>query len=360
MKYEINPDIAQAKTLPADFYSDASAYRRAIDKVFAPSWQLAGDLDAILKPGFATPVTLLEGSLNEPLALVSDKEGKLRCLSNVCTHRGALLIEKPCTLNDIRCRYHGRRFSLDGTFQSMPEFKEVKNFPTESDHLARLPVFTWGKWIFTSAGQPKPAEQVFGDMMKRVAWLPLEKFVLHKELSRDYIVNAHWALYTENYLEGFHIPFVHPGLNQVIDYNKYTTELFRYSNVQIGIAKENEPAFDLPQGSPDHGKKVGGYYFWVFPNLMFNFYPWGASINIVKPLGPGKTLVSFLTYVADASRIGEGAGSGLDKVEMEDEAVVESVQRGVRSRFYRHGRYSVTRETGTHHFHRLISEFMNE
>jgi choline monooxygenase len=93
---------------------------------------------------------------------------------------------------------------------------------------------------------------------------------------------------------------------------------------------------------------------------MFNFYPWGASINMVKPLSHGKSLVSFLTYVADASRIGEGAGSGLDKVEMEDEAVVESVQRGVRSRFYRHGRYSVTRETGTHHFHRLISEFMNE
>jgi choline monooxygenase len=99
-------------------------------------------------------------------------------------------------------------------------------------------------------------------------------------------------------------------------------------------------------------------YLFIFPNTMFNFYPWGISINVVRPVTPTKTLVTFLTYLSDDTRMNEGAGADLHGVELEDEAVVESVQRGIRSRFYSHGRYSPTREQGTHHFHRLIAEFM--
>jgi choline monooxygenase len=92
---------------------------------------------------------------------------------------------------------------------------------------------------------------------------------------------------------------------------------------------------------------------------MFNFYPWGISVNIVRPVSASKTVVQFLTYVSDESLTETGAGADLHRVEMEDEAVVESVQKGIRSRFYSHGRYSPTREQGTHHFHRLIGEFMS-
>jgi choline monooxygenase len=193
-----------------------------------------------------------------------------------------------------------------------------------------------------------------------MSWFPIEKLKYRPDLSKTYSVRAHWALYCENYLEGFHIPFVHAGLNAAIDYGNYTTELFSLSNLQLGIAKEKEDCFDLPATSPDFGKKVAAYYFWVFPNMMFNFYPWGLSINIVKPLSLSQTRVEFLTYVLDESKLNAGVGSNLDKVEQEDEEVVENVQKGIYSRFYRHGRYSVTREQGTHHFHRLIAEFMNK
>jgi len=71
-----------------------------------------------------------------------------------------------------------------------------------------------------------------------------------------------------------------------------------------------------------------------------------------------RTRVSFRTFVQDPSKLDAGAGSGLDRVEAEDEAIVQAVQRGVRSRFYRHGRYSPTRERGVHHFHRLLCEFL--
>jgi choline monooxygenase len=240
----------------------------------------------------------------------------------------------------------------------MPEFKEVQNFPSTADHLTSLPLHQWGKWLFTSLAPAHPAEVFFREMEQRVGWLPFDQFQLRPDLCKDYTVEANWALYCENYLEGFHIPFVHAGLNSVIDYGSYTTELYRYASLQLGLAKEGETVFDLPPSSPDHGKRVGGYYFWVFPNLMFNFYPWGLSINVVKPVAVSRCVVSFVTYVWDESKLRQGAGADLHQVEMEDEDVVQQVQKGIRSRFYTHGRYSVTREQGTHHFHRLLAEFM--
>ncbi|MBL0744952.1 aromatic ring-hydroxylating oxygenase subunit alpha [Chryseolinea lacunae] len=357
--FDVNPDIAFAKTIATDFYLNPSYYELSKEKIFAATWQLVGDTDQVKEPGWVTPVSLLEKYIDEPLLLSRDKQGDLHCLSNVCTHRGNLLVERPCKLNDMRCKYHGRRFQLDGKFLSMPEFKEVANFPTEDDNLTKLPLHTFGKWLFTSLHPTFDADKFLGDMMKRVGWMPFQEFQFRPELSRDYVVDAHWALYCENYLEGFHIPFVHAGLNAVIDYGNYTTELFPYSNLQVGYAKDDDAIFELPPASPDFGKKIAGYYFWVFPNMMFNFYPWGLSINVVRPVGLAKSKISFLSYVWDENKLRQGAGANLHQVEMEDEDVVRHVQKGIRSRFYKHGRYSVKMEKGTHHFHRLIAEFIN-
>ncbi|HVI48663.1 MAG TPA: SRPBCC family protein [Chitinophaga sp.] len=357
-RFHVDPDISTACTLDTSFYTDPAVFEQAKEKIFSPSWQFVGDAGQVNESGQCAPFTLLEPYLDEPLMLTQDTSGTIRCLSNVCTHRGTVLIKEPCRLSQLRCRYHGRIFKLDGTFQSMPEFKEVKDFPSPADNLTSLPLFRWGPLLFTTLHTGSSHLPYLGDMLDRVGWLPLNEFVYRPERSRDYFVNAHWALYCENYLEGFHIPFVHAGLNAVIDFGNYTTELFRYSNLQLGIAKDDEDCFDLPPSSPDYGRNVAAYYFFVFPNTMFNFYPWGLSINIVTPLATDRCKVSFLTYVWKEEKLGSGAGADLDTVELEDEEVVEAVQKGVRSRFYEHGRYSVTREQGTHHFHRIISSFM--
>ncbi len=358
MAFSVDSDITQAKTISTDFYLKEEFFHLSKEKIFSNCWHFVGDTDQAKDRGWVTPINLLEDFIDEPLVISKDKNGKLHCLSNVCTHRGNLIVEQPCQLNDIRCKYHGRRFNLDGKFLSMPEFKEVKNFPTPVDDLHELPLHAWGKWLFTSLNPKLNADDFLKPMIDRVGWMPLQDFVFHPERSKDYLIDAHWALYCENFLEGFHIPFVHAGLNSVIDYGNYSVELFRYSNMQLGVAKEGELVFDLPPSSPDYGKRVAGYYFWVFPNMMFNFYPWGLSINIIRPLGINKTKVSFLSYVLDESKLRQGAGADLHKVELEDEDIVQNVQKGIRSRFYTHGRYSATREQGTHHFHRLIAEFM--
>ncbi len=356
----VDADIAKAKTLNKEFYTTPCYFEEAKQKIFSSCWQCVGDKDLVSEPTNCHPFTLLDGYLNEPLLVTKNKSGELFCLSNVCTHRGNLLIYEPCVASSIRCRYHGRMFQLDGKMISMPEFKEVKDFPSGADNLSRLPLFQWGRMLFTSLDAQPDAFLFFGDIINRLSWLPLNEFAFHPELSKEYHVKAHWALYCENYLEGFHIPFVHSGLNAVIDYGEYTTELFQYSSLQLGIAKADDDCFDLPPTSKDYGKNIAAYYFWVFPNMMFNFYPWGLSVNIVQPLAIDHTKVSFLTHIWKEEKYNHGAGSNLDKVEMEDEEVVQNVQKGIGSRFYQHGRYSVTREQGTHHFHRLIAEFMNK
>jgi choline monooxygenase len=357
-RFYVDPDISRAKTLTTDFYTDPAVFELAKEKLFSGSWQFIGDRGMVQEPGRCYPFTLLENYLDEPLLLTCDAQNNIHCVSNVCTHRGTLVIKEPCKTVNLRCRYHGRQFGLDGHFISMPEFKEVKEFPSPDDNLMQLPLFQWGPLLFVSLQHTSSPQLYLHDMMARVGWLPMEEFVFRPGLSKDYIVQSHWALYCENYLEGFHIPFVHAGLNAVLDFGNYVTELFPYSNLQLGIAKDGEDVFDLPASSPDFGKPVAAYYFFVFPNMMFNFYPWGLSINIVKPVTQQQCKVSFLTYVWKEDLFNRGAGSNLNEVEMEDEEVVEAVQKGIRSRFYQHGRYSVTREQGTHHFHRIISEMM--
>jgi choline monooxygenase len=353
-RFNVHPDIALARTPSTGLYTDPEVFGLCREKLFAPSWQFIGDTGLAPAAGDAFPFTLLENFLDEPLVLVRDQQGSLRILSNVCTHRGNIVVNEPCRLAHLRCRYHGRVFHLDGSFQSMPEFKEVREFPSAADDLRSLPLAGWGNWLFTTLGD-SPFSDYWDEIRRRLSWLPFDRFVPHPEFRRDFTVQANWALYCENYLEGFHIPFVHAGLNTVIDFGNYTTELYPHASLQLGIAKDEEDCFDLPPDSPDFGKKIAAYYYFVFPNIMFNFYPWGLSVNIVKPQSLSQTRVSFLTYIADRDKYNKGAGSGLDAVELEDEEVVEAVQKGIRSRFYTHGRYSVTREQGTHHFHRLIA-----
>lgn len=358
MKFNIDPDIKKAETLPSSFYRDEAVFESLKTKVFARSWHLMGE-DSLFDASNIHPINLYEGYLSEPLLLVKNKEEHIQCLSNVCTHRANMLAQIPKQSSSIVCQYHGRKFDLNGRYQSMPEFEQAEDFPRDCDHLKAFPTARWHQFIFSSLEPAFEFQQVISILEERVGHLPLQDFHYRGELSKNYLVNAHWALYCDNYLEGFHIPFVHKDLHEVLDYGSYDTLLFDHCSLQIGYSQGGEEVFSLPETHVDHGKQVAAYYFWIFPNLMLNFYPWGLSVNIVSPISPGKTQVKFLTYVYDASKLEKGAGAMLDKVEREDEFVVEGVQKGMSSTAYTTGRFSPTREKGVHHFHRLLAQFIN-
>jgi choline monooxygenase len=354
----IHDDIREAETPPAWLYSRPSVFEQQRERVFARSWQFVTDASCVKVPGQIHPFGLLDGLLDEPLMFTRDRADRVHCLSNVCTHRANLVCEGDAVENMLRCRYHGRCFALDGTFQFMPGFEQARGFPSAADDLPQVPHGQWENFLFASLSPAAPFDQVFGVMCERCDWMPLARADLDTSRSREYRVRANWALYCDNYLEGFHIPFVHAGLSEAVDYASYQTELFPWGSLQIGEATDGDQAFDPPAGTPEHGRKIAAYWFWIFPNTMFNFYPWGVSINVVRPLAVDLTRVSFLSYVWDRARLDQGAGGAIDRVEREDEAVVESVQRGTRARLYGRGRYSPTREQGVHHFHRLLAREM--
>ena len=358
--FYIDPDITKAETLPASFYKDTRLFEDLKEKVFLRSWQWIGDTALVPKKQSVHPFVLLDGYLTEPMLLTRDDHDNISCLTNVCTHRGNLVALEPGVSRKLVCRYHGRSFNLKGDFEQMPEFEQTKDFPRPCDNLHRFSLKQWGSLLFTGLNSDFDFQKVLDVMNERIGFLPLDEFKEDKSLHKDFLVNAHWALYCDNYLEGFHVPFVHNDLNAVLDYGSYKTEIYKYCNVQIGYTNSDENTFDLPEGHIDYGKHVAAYYFWVFPNMMFNFYPWGLSVNLVKPLSINKTKVSFMSYVYDASKLDKGAGSNLDKVEQEDEDIVENVQKGVRSSFYKAGRFSPTREQGVHHFHSLLASFINQ
>ena len=153
-EFSVEEDIRRASTLPAWVYSDPEFYARAKHQVFERSWQLVADTDRLRAPGAVLPLALLEGCLDEPLVLTRDRADRLHCMSNVCTHRGTLVVESEGVAQGLRCRYHGRRFGLDGGFEFMPEFEGAADFPSRRDDLPQVEFGTFGKFMFCSLAPP--------------------------------------------------------------------------------------------------------------------------------------------------------------------------------------------------------------
>jgi choline monooxygenase len=339
----IDDDIQKASTLPGTFYCDPSVYSAQLEQLFVPSWQF---VELGPQEGEAIPLTLLPGSLDEPIIL-SRSEGATHAFSNVCTHRGAVILADTQNRKTLRCGYHGRRFDRQGKFLSAPGFEGAEDFPCPADDLRRFSFGQLGPLHFVSMSPGVSFTDWIAPLKKNLPWFDWDALPPQPTSGQCFTFDANWALYCENYLEGFHVPFVHPGLSAVLALDAYEHELFPGATLQTARPSGDEPT--LPDGTSAH-------YYWLFPNLMVNVYPWGLSLNVVEPLDVGRTRVSFFRYVSAADLCDIGAGADLTAVELEDEAIVLRVQRGVRSRSYDRGRYSPKHERGVHLFHRLLAD----
>jgi choline monooxygenase len=353
----IDPDIRLAQTLPGRFYRDPEVYDALKEKLLVPSWHWVGQAME-LEPNQARPFELLPGCLDEPLLLLKDKAGELRCMSNVCTHRGCVIQTQPGECRALRCGYHGRRFEQDGRFKHMPGFEETENFPRPEDSLPAISTGTVCGALFASLAPSQSFEEWSAPLHPLLERLPEAEFEFDASRAASYVVSSHWALYVDNFLEGFHIPYVHPGLAQTLVDDDYENHLFPTGTLQIGIARAGEPAFEAQHRIAGEERPVAAYYYWLTPTTMFNFYPWGLSVNVLEPLGVDSTRVHFKPYVWRPEHMDAGAGANLDSVQREDEDVVERVQRGLKSRLYPSGRFSPSKEPGVHHFHRMLADLL--
>ena len=353
-KFSIHPNIAQAETLSSEFYENPEIFIDCKEKIFAASWQFITHLSTF-NDHTIFPFSFLKGYIDESLLLIKN-EDVINCYSNVCTHRAHLVASRPCSINTLRCPYHGRNYNLDGTFKSMPGFEGLQDFPTKKDNLKSIPIFTWNNFVFASLNASIDMTSVLNDIEKRLPSFPFDDLTHDEDSSNSWEINAHWALYCENYLEGFHVPFVHKGLAKDIDVNTYETKLLENGVLQIA---ECEEPLEILKDPRSPSRNIYGLYYWIFPNIMLNFYSWGLSVNIIEPIATEKTRIRFLSYSINSMAQPQVGDATLERVELEDQSVVKSVQKGIKSRYYKKGRYSPTHEKGVHHFHGLLVDVLN-
>lgn len=351
--FYIHPDIRQSYTLPACVYTQQQYFDVFKKKLFLPSWQWLGGKEWSDSPYTQMPHFFLPGCIDEPLLIVRN-QNRLSCLSNVCTHRAKILVESPSAKPFISCGYHGRCFSPDGRFRSMPEFEAAKDFPSSKDDLKNYPLSSWNDFYFTALQPKYDLNNILAPIQQHLGSFTYLSLRPEPKLSKTYHVRANWLAYCDNYLEGFHIPYVHPTLNKAITYEDYEVRVFDHCNVQIARCKPGQKPVPLQKGDPDFGENIYAYYWFVYPNLMINFYHWGISVNWVLPKTIDETEIRFLTYKRNDIPDSDFADTALDLTEIEDEDVVESVQKGLMSQTYHRGRFSPTREQGVHAFHRYI------
>ena len=170
--FHVDPDIHQAETLAASFYTDPEVFEALKERIFLRSWQWIGHENLVRLSQSVHPFTLLDNYLNEPLLLVRDKGDEIYCLSNVCTHRGNIVVHHPGQASKLVCGYHGRKFELNGKFHFMPEFREAQDFPRPCDDLTRFPVEKWGPFLFTGLNPAFDMAAVIKQMQERVGFSP--------------------------------------------------------------------------------------------------------------------------------------------------------------------------------------------
>ena len=353
----IDADISRAWSIPAPFYSDPTVAQSEREKIFARTWQVVGHREQVAKPGdyFTTDL------VGEPLLIVRDAGGELRAFYNICRHRAGPPAEGCGSRKFFRCSYHGWTYALDGKLIAAPEFEGVADFLPEDFSLAHVHAEEWSGLIFVNLDPGcEPLLKSLRELPAQTARFGFERMKLFER--RTYDMKCNWKTYVDNYLEGYHLPSVHPGLNRELDYNAY--EVMPYENhiKQFSPIRGAQPGDVTPRRYQEAREDLTTDYYWIFPNWMLNCYPDNVSLNIVLPLDSERSLAIFEWYLPAPSLSSAAARQAVefsDQIQTEDVTICEAVQKNLRSRAYQRGRYSIKQEKGVHAFHRMYARAMN-
>ena len=352
----IEADIARAWTLSAPFYFDPSLAVQEEDRIFSRTWQVVGHRDQVSQPGdyFTTQL------VGEPLLIVRGSDFCLRGFYNVCRHRAGPAAEGCGSRQLFRCVYHGWTYNLDGSLNHATEIDGVEGFKPEDFALAPVRCEEWCNLIFVNLdSNAAPLIQTLGDLPKQAGRFDFRSMKLFER--RTYDMKCNWKTYIDNYLEGYHLPSVHPALNRELDFNAYTVEPHANYVRQWSPIRGAQPGDATPRRYQEPRNDLTTDYFWCFPNWMLNCYPDNVSLNIILPLTPERSLAIFEFYLREKDLSSAAAIESVrfsDQVQKEDIAICESVQKNLHSRSYQRGRFSVKQEKGVHAFHRMYAAAM--
>lgn len=344
--------LAEASTPPSSWYRDPRIFALERRAVFAHTWQFAARAEQLSGAGQFVTADIA----GEPIAIVCGSDRRTRGFFNVCRHHAAAVLNEPCgKVENLRCPYHGWTYDLEGRLVLAPEFGGVVGFERESNGLRPIVLENWQGWIFARldpSGQSF-AEFLGADLLRTLEQLNLGRFQWFER--RTYTLACNWKVFVDNYLDGgYHVPHIHRGLNSVLDYTQYTVDIGERCCLQSSPISSGQA--DAKIAAVRTGDRA--YYYWIYPNFMINVYANAMDTNLVSPRGLEQTDVVFDYYFTDVSaeaeEINRASIAVSEQIQLEDVAICESVQRGLKSRAYDAGRLSVRREAGEHLFHRLL------
>jgi phenylpropionate dioxygenase-like ring-hydroxylating dioxygenase large terminal subunit len=350
-RFDDTAPLDRAWTIPGDWYTDPRVAELERTAVWSRTWQLVGRTAQVAAPG----EFLTADVADEPIVVVRGTDGVLRGFFNVCRHHAAAVMTAPCGKVDrMRCPYHGWTYDLEGRLRGVPEFDGVCDFDRAATGLVPLAVATWENFVFVHLDpDPQPLVAHLGSLVEQVAPLGLGQLTFCER--REYTLNCNWKVFVDNYLDGgYHVPHLHEGLASILSHKDYTIENFeRFCLQSSPIDARGGEAMTAAV------RKGQALYYWIYPNLMLNWYAGYLDTNLVIPLGIDRMKVIFEFYFDDIGpeRTAQNKQSMdvSERIQDEDHAICESVQRGLASRAYRAGRLSVRREAGENLFHKLLT-----
>lgn len=343
--YLLSEPIERAHTLPSSFYTDTEWHHIDIEYVLKPRWQYAGHRSQLQRSGDVVTTEIL----GQPIILVRDGD-ELRAFYNVCKHRGGPIATQNENCKMLQCKYHGWTYKLDGSLRGVPKFKYAELFDKKDYGLTPVSLNEWEGLLFVCLGtESDPLEKAFQGIAEAISPIQLADFQFHSRVS--YPIACNWKVYADNFLEGYHIPHVHPELCNLLDMDAYKTIVDGWQILQDSPLKDKESIYS--------GGDEKAWYYFVYPNTMLNILPGRLQINQIMPVDSGHCMVYFDYYYTTETLIKNPDISKMDleyseNVQAEDIGICEHVQRGLASEAYQTGRFSVETELGPYHFQELL------
>lgn len=315
------------RALDPALYGNADAFARERETVFATAWRLVGHENML--PGAGDYLT--DEIAGRPVLLVRGEDGAVRAFHNVCPHRaGPLATEAMGTCaGAITCRYHGWKFTFEGRLQSARDFGAAEGFDPREHGLTPVRMEAWRGFLFVTLGAAAPP---VAETMAPVDASWTDQTAWPFALMRTHTIRCDWKVYVENYLEGYHVPLIHPGLDAEIDSAKYTVHM----DGEIAVHR-------APSRKADN--VYSGYWAWAWPWLGINVYEHGVMMERITPVGPAETRLDYL-YFFDPLRTDELSGTLKlsDAVTDEDLKMCEIIHHNITGGVYRAGPLSPRHE----------------
>jgi phenylpropionate dioxygenase-like ring-hydroxylating dioxygenase large terminal subunit len=340
---------APGTNLPPRVFTSPAVFEAEQRAIFARSWVHVCDLRDVPEPGaYAT------GTIGRtPVIVLRDRAtGDLRGFLNACRHRGAQLLDGKGTCDrQIKCPYHAWSYGLDGALLGVPYRGE---FPEDVAQMGLVPVRVGAIGPFVMAcldPAAPPLEEWAGELPAALARAGVDRWELGWELA--YEVEASWKLFVENANDGYHIPFVHDVLTDILVPDSGQTTLERYSAYTIA---QISPAYVPPGVDPAIVKVRFGC---VFPNLIPVLSLSDLTYLRVDPIGHDRLRIFARSYDApEFAMMRDFRRAAFERTTAQDIAVVERTMRGLRAEGLPAGVHSSRLEERIGHFERMWAEAM--